>query len=580
MSTTNADTEQQHRLSKLKNQYDVAVVGGGVYGAATAWEAASRGLSVVLIEAKDFCSGTSANSLKTIHGGLRSLQRFDFPEMREYIRERRALLRIAPHLVTPMQCVIPTYSKFSKSRFFLGMGMKLYDLIAYDRNRGLDTKQQIQNTQIISAERFRELAPELDSADITGGARWFDAQAFNSERMVLAYVMSAKKAGADVFNYTRKKNYIANQGAITGLVATDQLTGVDIEISAKAVVDCCGPWAARDDVFISTTQKMLQPKLMARAVNLVVDRELSSCAVGIKSNVQSKGDSGLMFIAPWRKGSIVGTWYYPPVSSGSASSDSDTTDSAAKENKLTLSDEEFSQCLQQINSVLPSRKLNRKNITQIHLGLQPAVLVDSHSTTGGGKVPELWRHTRIIDSSTGTVSKGLFWILGVKLTTARATAESVIDKVADYLCADVTPSKTSITALYGGDVIDGCHSEKERIKNLSNSLSEETITRLYKNYGSNIKYITDICEKDLSLIQLVPGLDDTIKAELKFIIEHEVIYTLSDLLLRRTDIGSFECPTTETIEYCSEIMAEYFQWQDQQRIENIHQLLQQYPTWH
>ncbi|MDX2505588.1 MAG: glycerol-3-phosphate dehydrogenase/oxidase [Gammaproteobacteria bacterium] len=551
--------QRQQRLNKIKDQYDVAVIGGGIYGAATAWEAASRGLKVILIEAEDFCSGTSANSLKTIHGGLRSLQRFDFPEMREYIRERRALLRIAPHLVIPMQCVIPTFSKFSKSRLFLGTGLKVYDLIAYDRNRGLDAARRIKKTQIISAEKVRKFAPDLDSATVTGGASWFDAQAYNSERLVLAFIMSAKQAGADVFNYVRKKNYTAEQGAVTGVSASDQLTGEDIHIIARAVIDCTGPWVAGDEAFTATTAEKRRPKLMARAVNLVLNRKLSSCALGANTSATPDGSDRLMFIAPWRQGSIVGTWYYPQTS---------------KANKQTLSDAELSQCLSQINSVFPSLALSRENVTRIHHGVQPAEpAADKNSE------PDLWRHTRIIDSNAGDISAGLFWVQGVKLTTARATAEHVINRVAGYLHADISPSRTSVTALYGGEISEYERFEEDCFKELSDTLSAETITRLIRNYGSNISVIMRLCEKDQSLAQLVPGTDDTIKAELEFILGNEMVYTLSDLILRRTDIGSFECPGNETIEYCADIIADHLHWDSQQRAENIKQLIQNYPEW-
>lgn len=549
----------QHRLNTIKEQYDLAVVGGGIYGAATAWEAASRGLSVILIEADDFCSGTSANSLKTIHGGLRSLQRFDFPEMREYIRERRALLRIAPHLVSPMQCVIPTYSKLSKSRLFMGLGIMLYDLIAYDRNKGLDASQRIERTRILSAEQVRKLASDLDTASITGGACWFDAQAYNSERLVLAFVMSAQRAGADVFNYVRKKDYIAEQGKIKGLTVTDHFTGQDVQINAKSVVDCCGPWAALDKDFIGTTSVARQPKLMARAINLVLNRQLSRCALGADTSATPDGKSRLMFIAPWRKGSIVGTWYYPQTS---------------VDKDLTLSEDEMSQCLLEINSVFPALQLTTADVTQVHHGLQP-----SEAAKQENGEPQLWRHTQIIDSNSGVISAGLFWVLGVKLTTARATAEKVINKVATYLHTEVSSSSTSVTALYGGNIKDKSRFEKECFNTLLDSLSAETITRLIKNYGSNISIIMDFCEKDSSLLQLVPGVDDTIRAELKFIIEHEMVYTLSDLLLRRTDIGSFACPESETIEYCADVMTESLHWEAQQRAVNIDELKRKYPAW-
>jgi len=168
------------RLKKIRDQYDVAIVGGGIYGATAAWEASSRGLSVLLLDRGDIGSGTSANSLKTIHGGLRALQRLDFREMREYIRERRALMMIAPHLVTPMPCVMPTYRSLPKSKLFVGAGLTLYDLIALDRNSGLDAAHRIPASSIITRKHLDRIAPNLDRTASTGGACWTDAQVFNS----------------------------------------------------------------------------------------------------------------------------------------------------------------------------------------------------------------------------------------------------------------------------------------------------------------------------------------------------------------------------------------------------------------
>jgi len=479
--------------------------------------------------------------------------------MREYIRERRALLRIAPHLVIPMQCVIPAFSKLTKSRFFLRAGLKLYDLVAYDRNHGLDIARHIEKSQIISARQVSNLAPDFDSSSATGGASWFDAQAYNSERLVLAFIMSAKQAGADVFNYMRKKDYLARQEVVTGVSATDQLTGENVRINSRSVIDCCGPWASRDEVFIGTTPEASRPKLMARAVNLVLDRKLSHCALGVSTGAMRDGSNRLMFIVPWRRGSIAGTWYYPQTSGT---------------NQLILSDEELSRCLLQINNAFPSMELGKENVTRIHHGIQPAERASKYSTE-----PDLWRHTRIIDSNAGAISAGLFWVQGVKLTTARATAENVISRVAGYLSADIRPSSTSVTALYGGEIADYNRFEKDCLKQLSEFCSVATITRLVRNYGSNISSIIRLCEKDQSLAQVVPGTNDTIKAELEFILGNEMVYTLSDLILRRTDIGSFEYPKKETIEYCANIIAGHLHWDPEQRAENIKQLMQNYPEW-
>jgi len=544
----------QQRLSDIKTHYDVVVVGGGIYGATVAWEAVSRGLSVLLMEKNDFGSGTSANSLKTIHGGLRSLQRLDFKGMREYIRERRALMRIAPHLIEPMQCVIPTYAKLSKSKLLMWSGINIYDLIAYDRNNGLDLSHRITSCHLISKTKLVELTPGLDSAEMTGGTCWYDAQVYNSERLVLSFIMSAARAGANVYNYLHKNNYLVENEKITGVLAVDHLSGKSVTIRATAVIDCTGPWATQDEYF-QQCLPVARPKVMAKAVNLVIKRKLSACALG----VAPKGNSRLLFIAPWREGSIVGTWYFQ--------------ENKAPE-KLALTEDELNECLTQINSVFPSLNLSKEDVTLVHRGLQPADIGKS-----GSEEPELWTQSKVFDLQCGTVPTGLYWVQGVKLTTARDTAVELVNTLARNHEFVITPSHTHHTALYGGD-IDGFEAFTQHCQqSLSPQHNSKTIYRLVKNYGSNIEGIIRLCEQYPSLAQPVPGYSDALKAELKYALNNEMPYSLSDMLLRRLDIGTFTLPGQETITYCADVMAEHFGWSKKTRQENIEKLIQFYPPW-
>ncbi|KAF5425645.1 MAG: glycerol-3-phosphate dehydrogenase, partial [Candidatus Methanomarinus sp.] len=184
------------RLSKKK--YDVLIIGAGIYGAATAWDAASRGLSVALLDKNDFGSKTSFNSQKIIHGGLRYLQHGDFKRVRESACERTSLMRIAPHLVHPMPCLIPIYGQ--TMRFIMPLALKTFDLFSYDRNTLKDPQKHIPNSRIVSKAECMQLIPGLMEDGLTGGSIWYDAQAYNTERLVLSFIRSAEKAGADVAN--------------------------------------------------------------------------------------------------------------------------------------------------------------------------------------------------------------------------------------------------------------------------------------------------------------------------------------------------------------------------------------------
>ncbi|MBW2543712.1 MAG: FAD-dependent oxidoreductase [Deltaproteobacteria bacterium] len=542
------------RLGSLASRYDLAVVGAGIQGAAVAWEAASRGLRVVLVEAGDFGSGTSANSLKTIHGGVRCLQRLDFSAMREYARERRALLRIVPHLVAPLPCMIPTHRQLSKSKLFLGAGMLVYDFASRDRNFGIDPARRISRCGILSLAEWRELAPTLSDASINGGVRWYDAQVYNSERLVLAFVISARNAGADTLNYTAKTEYVIEQGRVRGLVVRDRASGQTREIGADCVVDCTGPWAVRDGLFRSSVGES-GPRVLARGINLVTPRKLTDCALGARPLTGLDDSRRLLFIAPWREGTIVGTWYYSePAEPGS----------------LTLTEPELADCLRQVNSISPSFELRREDISLIHRGLLPA-----NPPAPGGVEPRLWEHAQILDAESGA-PEGLYWLQGVKLTNARAAAVQAVDRAARGLGKAVGASKTDRTPLYGGAIENYRLFEQDWRKRLGGRWPDETIDRLLRNYGSCLESILALIDGDAALGEPVPKSPNSLRAEIQFALDREMPVSLSDLILRRTDLGTLACPDRATIDYCADVMARHMGWDSSEKTSNISELLDCY----
>ena len=225
--------------------FDVLVIGAGIYGVATAWDAALRGLKVALIDRGDIGGATSANSLKTIHGGLRSLQRGALRDMREFIRERRALMRIAPHLVRPLQFVIPTSRHPVRNAAAMRIALLLNDLIASDRNDGLLASHRLAGGSLLSRADMRRLAPDLDPATYTGGATWWDGQMLNSERLTLAFAQSAAARGACVANYVAADRLLVRDARVEGARVRDGLTGEAFDIRARITVNAAGAWASR-----------------------------------------------------------------------------------------------------------------------------------------------------------------------------------------------------------------------------------------------------------------------------------------------------------------------------------------------
>ena len=247
----------KRNLSSLADrEFDVVVIGGGIFGACAAWDAALRGLSVALIERRDFGSGASANSFKMVHGGIRYLQHADVYRIRESSRERNALLRIAPHLVSPLPVMIPTYGHGREGKELLSAGMRLYDFVTLDRNKGLDDPdRRIPRCRMLSRGECLSTLPGLDAKGLTGGALFHDGQVHNTPRLVLAFLQSAASEGAVVANYIEATALLRAGDSVTGVRARDTLTDDTLEVRARVVLNCSGPWAER---------------LLARAADLTV----------------------------------------------------------------------------------------------------------------------------------------------------------------------------------------------------------------------------------------------------------------------------------------------------------------------
>jgi len=184
-----------------EGQYDVLLIGGGVQGLAIARDAASRGLSVALVERDDFGAGNSGNSQKIVHGGLRYLQHADLRRMRESIRERRILLATAPHLVQPLGFLLPTRGRGLRGRLAMSAALALNDMIGFDRNATRDPARRLPRSRVLSVQEAGSLAPQALPDGSTGAALWYDAQMLDSERLLLAIAKAAHDAGAALANH-------------------------------------------------------------------------------------------------------------------------------------------------------------------------------------------------------------------------------------------------------------------------------------------------------------------------------------------------------------------------------------------
>jgi glycerol-3-phosphate dehydrogenase len=400
-------------------EHDMVVIGGGIHGVAAAWDAAQRGLAVALLEAGDFGGGTSWNSLKTVHGGLRHLQRADVAGLRESSRERTALLRIAPALVRPLSFLVPTYARRPPSRLALRAALRVDDLLAWRRNRGLPESHVLPAGRVLSPRQVLDRLPLADAAGLTGGAEWTDAQVTDTERLLLAFLHAAVEAGAAVANYVEATRLELGADGVTGVSARDVLGGGALAVRGRTVLAAAGPGL---DAVLSGAGLRRPPLPLLHAANLVLDRDaVATHAVGAKSRGR------FLFLVPWRGRSIVGTAYAPgepPLAAG---------------------------FLDEARQAFPWAGLQPADVTLVHRGRVPG-------TSGGAG---LWTRSRVRDHRADGLA-GLVSILGVKYTTARAMAERAVDAAARRAGRRLAPCRTAFTPLPHAVPLQGTLQEQAR----------------------------------------------------------------------------------------------------------------------
>jgi glycerol-3-phosphate dehydrogenase len=401
-------------LSRLaEREFDVLVVGGGIYGLTFAYDAAQRGLSVALVDRGDFGAATSFNHLKTIHGGLRYLQSVDIRRMRESIRERRTFARIAPRWVAPLAFAMPTGASMTRNPITLRTALAIDALVGRDRNDDLDPAHHLPAGRIIAGAECRQL---FDGAirTVASAAVWHDYQTVNGDRLTLAFAKGAVAHGAVLANYAEATAPLTDGSNLGGVRARDVLTGDSFNIRARSLVNAAGPWGAA--LFCGPGDNMRWPLL--KAMNLVTSRPARAAAlVGA-----TRAGRGLVLL-PWQGRTLVGT---------SESSDQRRPDDQDARR------EEVAAFLTDVNETFPALGLKINEVTLVHRGVVPAA--------SGEAGLSLLGHSRIVDHAhDGTAD--LISIVGVKYTTARLVAERAVDLVVRKLGRSSRPSRTAATVL-------------------------------------------------------------------------------------------------------------------------------------
>lgn len=511
--------------------FDLLVIGAGIYGATIAWDAAQRGCSVAVIDRGDFGAAASANSLKTVHGGLRSLQRGALAEVRLFVRERRALLRIAPHLVAPLSFVIPTSRHPVRNRPMMRAALALNDLVARDRNDGLLPSRRLHGGRLLSRDEVLRVAPDLDPDMVTGGASWADAQMQNSERLVLAFVQSAAGAGAAVANYVSADRLLVSDGRVTGCAVTDVLGGASFDVRARVVVNAAGAWAAPLSSGATGLPADAMLPALSRALNVVTPRRASGPAVGGVSRGR------FFFKVPWRGLTMYGT-------SHDEFTDSPDVARPASDTVAAL--------LEDVNRAFPGAPVAMSEVSLVHWGLLP-------STPSSGDV-QLAKRSLVHDHREDGVT-GLVTVIGVRYTTARQTAQDAVDLVTGLLGRKAAPCRTATTPLAGGE-FDDLDEVGSRVRRAWPHATDADVARLVRSYGTRVDEVLRLARGNVEEAAPLSPTCPVTRAEIRHAARHELALTLADAVVRRTEAGSAGHPGADAARAALDVLRAERGWDD------------------
>ena len=491
--------ERSLALTALRTkELDILVIGGGVVGTGAALDAVTRGLSVGLVEARDWASGTSSRSSKLVHGGIRYLEQLDFRLVREALIERGLLLqRIAPHLVKPVRFLYPLTVPLVE-RAYIGAGMTLYDAFSWSGGRppGVPHHRHLTRNQVLRA------MPSLKRDAFVGGLTYWDAQV-DDARFVSSLARTASFYGANVASRVRVEGFLKVGERVVGVQAHDLETDEHFEIRARQVVNATGVWT--DDTQAMVGERGQFKVRASKGIHLVVPRDRFQSKLGLLLRTEKS----VLFVIPWGRHWLIGT--------------TDTDWNLDKAHPAaTAADIDY--LLAKVNDVL-AVPLTRADVEGVYAGLRPLLAGESEETS------KLSREHIVAHSVPGLVV-----VAGGKFTTYRIMAKDAVDEAVAALDGNISASITNDIALLGAE---GYHAAWNRRNKIAHKFGVHRvrIEHLLNRYGVLTDELLDLIRSRPELIEPLPGADDYIQAEVVYAATHEGALHLDDVLARRTRIS-------------------------------------------
>ena len=522
--------QRENAWSRLRSEeFDVLVIGGGVVGAGAALDAASRGLRVALVEARDFAAGTSSRSSKMFHGGLRYLEQLDFGLVAEALHERElSMSRLAPHLVKPLEFLFPLTHRIWE-RPYMAAGFVLYDVMGGAKS--------VPAQKHYSKAGAMRVAPGLRDGVLVGGIRYWDTLV-DDARHTLTLARTAAHYGAIVRNSTEVVGFLRDGERVRGVRLRDTETGDEIETRAGAVINATGVWTDQLQT-LAGSDSGLRVRA-SKGVHIVVAREKidSSAALILRT------EKSVLFIIPWGAHWIIGT------------TDTDWKLDLAHP-AATSADIEY--ILGHVNNVL-AEPITRDDIQGVYAGLRPLLSGTSDSTT------KLSREHAVLP-----VAPGMIVVAGGKYTTYRVMAADAVDAITEFVGKDVGSSVTAELPLLGAG---GYRALVNRIPLLASQwkVGEDVVRRLLDRYGSLAGEIMKLAEERPQLATPLIGAEMYLEAEVAYAAAREGALHVEDVLVRRTRVSmEYSHRGSESAQRVAEIMGAELGW-SQEKIDSEAQL--------
>jgi glycerol-3-phosphate dehydrogenase len=481
-------------LIRLRQEtFDILVIGGGVTGAGIALDAATRGLTVALVEQRDYAAGTSSRSSKLIHGGLRYLEQMNFSLVREALKERGLLLNeLAPHLVRPVSFLYPLKHRVWE-RAYVGTGIAMYDTIG--------GAKQLPRHQHLSRRKATQLIPSLRPDALTGAIRYYDAQV-DDARHTMEIARTAAAYGATTTISTRVVDLLREGERVVGARVRDQESGDEFDVRARQVINATGVWTDEIQELVGRGRIHVRA---SKGIHLVVPKD----RIHGDSGMILRTTTSVLFVIPWGRHWLIGT------------TDTDWNLDLAHP-AASASDIQY--LLDQVNKVLTT-PLTHEDVEGVYAGLRPLLTGESEATS------KLSREHAVAQTVAGLIT-----IAGGKYTTYRVMAKDAVDAAARNLPQRVPACVTDRTPLLGAE---GYHALWNRRRRLAEEvgLHVSRVEHLLNRYGSLITELLDLLADRPEFGERIAGADDYLKVEAVYAAQHEGALHLDDLLTRRTRIS-------------------------------------------